>query len=173
LTNHQKYDIISIVKERKGDKKLKEKIFKKVLTFFKECDIIITVKQIRSLLKNLNSPKGRKRFIMTNYEINKEMTITKVKNAVKAELTTTLINALKEEYGEDNVAMVRIGSSPTNVVAVRCAVATDNGFDYDVCAVINPTAKDFEDRVSDKGKKYEAFDFEEAKVEYERYVQEK
>ena len=104
---------------------------------------------------------------MKNVIITKDFGIGKANAQAKANLTELILNALITEFGEENVAMVRTGStSQVNEIGVRIGTITDaDGFTYDSCATINPTIKGFKERVT---KRYtvEAFDFETAKQAY-------
>lgn len=111
---------------------------------------------------------------MANYTITKDFGTGKANTQAKAELTEIIMNALAEHYGEDNVAMVRTGTSTqTNEIGVRIGTLTDiDGFEYDFCATVNPTVKGFKEKVT---KRYTVapFEFETAKQTYIDYVDEK
>jgi hypothetical protein len=84
-----------------------------------------------------------------------------------------LIEVLGEIFGTENVAMVRTGSSSqVNEIGVKISTVNKDGFEYDLCMTLNPQIKDFEDRQT-KTKTFSAFDFEESKSEYLRYVEDK
>lgn len=103
---------------------------------------------------------------MMNVVISKDFGVGKAQAAAKAKLTEIIINALVAEFGEDNVAMVRTGSSPTNEIGVRMGTITDeDGFSHDFCATVNPTVKGHKEKVT---KKYTVppFDFEDARKAY-------
>lgn len=109
-----------------------------------------------------------------DYKMTKTETMAKIKAKVKAQLMTEFKNFLAEKYGDDSVAMVRTGnSSPVNEIGFSAGTAIDeNGTPYDIICTVNPTVKDWLDRVGTK-KTFEAFDFETAKAEYKLYVAEK
>ena len=109
-----------------------------------------------------------------DYKMTRTETMAKIKAKVKAQLMTEFKNFLAEKYGDDSVAMVRTGnSSPVNEIGFSAGTAIDeNGTPYDIICTVNPTVKDWLDRVGTK-KTFEAFDFETAKAEYELYVAEK
>ena len=109
-----------------------------------------------------------------DYKMTRTETMAKIKAKVKAQLMTEFKDFLAEKYGEDSVAMVRTGnSSPVNEIGFSAGTAIDeNGTPYDIVCTVNPTVKDWLDRVGTK-KTFEAFDFETAKAEYELYVAEK
>ena len=109
---------------------------------------------------------------MTNFRINKDMTVSNIKSSVKASLIEEFIEFLKEKYGEDEVAMLRFGTSTSkkNEVGLRYAtVECENGEINDVVVTFNPTVKEFANRKTDK-KVYTAFDWEAAKNDYNLYV---
>ena len=108
---------------------------------------------------------------MNNYEISKDMTVTKVKNEAKADTTKLVSDFLIEKLGEENVKMIRTASAK-NVLAARIGTVKDEGNDYDLCVTIDVSAKDFKDRTTSK-KTFEAFDFSFSAEEYERYLKEK
>ena len=101
-------------------------------------------------------------------------TMAKIKTKVKARLMTEFTDFLAEKYGDDSVAMVRTGdSSPVNEIGFSVGTAIDeNGTPYDIVCTVNPTVKDWLDRVGTR-KTLDAFDFENAKEEYELYAAEK
>ena len=109
-----------------------------------------------------------------DYKMTGTETMTKIKAKVKAQLMTEFKDFLAEKYGDDSVAMVRTGgSSPVNEIGFSAGTAIDeNGTPYDIVCTVNPTVKDWLDRVGTK-KTFEAFDFENAKAEYELYVAER
>lgn len=109
-----------------------------------------------------------------DYKMTRTETMAKIKAKVKAQLMTEFKDFLAEKYGDDSVAMVRTGnSSPVNEIGFSAGTAIDeNGTPYDIVCTVNPTVKDWLDRVGTK-KTFEAFDFETAKAEYELYVAEK
>ena len=109
---------------------------------------------------------------MANYTITKDMTATKVKNNVKIDLFNEFEIFLKEKYGDENVAMVRYGSTPKNELAFIVGSVDEEGFEYDVVATINPTVKDWKEKKT-KSRTTEAFDFEQYKEDYDNYLTEK
>ena len=123
---------------------------------------------MKSLL-NINqiAQKGGKRYSMKNVVITKDFGTGKANAQAKAELTKIVMNALIAEFGEENVAMVRTGStSQINEIGVKIGTITDaDGFTYDFCATVNPTIKGFKERVT---KRYtvEAFDFDSVRQAY-------
>ena len=109
---------------------------------------------------------------MMNYTITKDFGISKANADLKARLTEIVTNALIAEFGEDNVKMVRTGTSTeVNEIGIRAGVITDiDGMEYDFCATINPTVKSFKEKVT---KRYtvEPFDFDTAAEKYTDYIE--
>lgn len=109
---------------------------------------------------------------MMNYTISKDFGTGKMNAEIKERLTQIIIDALSNEFGGDNVAMVRTGTSTgVNEIGVKVGEVSENGFVYEVCATVNPTVKSYKEKVT---KRYtvEAFDFESAKQRYFDYVTE-
>ena len=111
---------------------------------------------------------------MMNFTMSKDNSTAKIKTSVKKDMIDKLIEALGSIFGEDNVAMVRVGtaSSQSNVIAVKFGTCEDGDKTYDVCATVDVTAKDFTDRVT-ASKTYLAFDFDAARANYLNYIEEK
>ena len=111
---------------------------------------------------------------MANYTITKDFGTGKANTQAKAELVEIITKALAEHYGEDNVAMVRTGTSTqTNEIGVRIGTLTDiDGFEYDFCATINPTIKGHKEKVT-KHYTVAPFDFEMAKQTYIDHIEDK
>ena len=109
------------------------------------------------------------------FTISKNTTANSIKTEVKATVVEFLINALKENYGEDNVKMLRTGkNSKTNEIGFIFGEATDeNGEVNPIVITLNPSVKEFSNHTSDKGKVYEPFDFFAAAADYEDYLAEK
>ena len=111
---------------------------------------------------------------MMNYTITKDFGTGKANTDLKARLTEIVTNALVAEFGEDNVKMVRTGTSTeVNEIGIRAGVITDiDGMEYDFCATINPTVKSFKEKVT---KRYtvEPFDFDTAAEKYTDYIEAK
>lgn len=109
---------------------------------------------------------------MMNYVITKDFGTGKASAHLKAQLTEIIMNALIAELGEDNVKMVRTGTSTeVNEIGIRAGSITDvDGFEYEFCATVNPTVKSFKEKVT---KRYtvEPFDFDSAAEKYNAYVE--
>ena len=110
---------------------------------------------------------------MNTFTVTKDFGITKVSTKVKADVNQIIMNALAEAYGEDNVKMVRVGSSTeTNSIGVRVGELIDGGFSYELCLTVDSTVKSHKDKVT---KRYtvEAFDFDSAVERYNNHIEEK
>lgn len=98
--------------------------------------------------------------------------VTKAKKAMKGDVLAVIMTALKDAYGEDSVAMLRIVSPTTgkgvNTLGVICADVTEDGGIFDGCVTIDVTNKEWVERCGPKTTK-PAFDFEAAKAEYEMW----
>lgn len=105
-----------------------------------------------------------------NFTITKDFGITKAQATAKARLVEIIMGALVSEFGEENVAMVRTGSSTqVNEIGVRVGTINVDGFEFDFCSTLNPTMKSYKEK---KTKRYtvDAFDFESAKQSYSDWV---
>lgn len=111
---------------------------------------------------------------MGTYVMTKDFTNAKIKTQAKVDITSILIDALKDKLGEDAVSMIRTrsGQSFTNEIGVVFGTVDKNGEELPLVITINPTVKEFEDRKTAK-KVYVPFDFAEAKAEYEEYLADK
>lgn len=111
---------------------------------------------------------------MGTYVMTKDFTNAKIKTQAKVDITSILIDALKDKLGEDAVSMIRTrsGQSFTNEIGVVFGTVDKNGEELPLVITINPTVKEFEDRKTAK-KVYIPFDFAEAKAEYEEYLADK
>lgn len=113
---------------------------------------------------------------MLNYEVTKDMTPKKIKDAAKEELVNLFINFLNETFadcgeGEEPAFMIRTGgTSKKNELCFKFGTVTENGIEKWLVATINPTVKEFSPHATAKGKNVEEFDFRAAKREYEEYI---
>lgn len=109
---------------------------------------------------------------MMNYVITKDFGTGKASADLKAKISEIIMNALIAELGEDNVKMVRTGTSTeVNEIGIRAGSITDiDGFEYEFCATVNPTVKSFKEKIT---KRYtvEPFDFDGAAEKYNAYVE--
>ena len=109
---------------------------------------------------------------MATFKVTKEMTATKIKNAIKTNLLNDFEEFLIQKYGENAVGMVRYGSTPKNELAFIVGSVDDDGFEHDVVATVNPTVKDWKEKKT-KSRTTDAFDFEQYKADYDDYLTEK
>lgn len=112
---------------------------------------------------------------MMNFTETKDYTQTKVKADAKAWATEKVLEALVELLGAENVGMVRTGSTSSKkneIGAVIGNVLTADG-ELPVAVTINISAKPYTDSPASAKRPYKAFDFLEARNDYEVYVDEK
>lgn len=110
-----------------------------------------------------------------NFTESKDYTQTKIKADAKAWTTEKITNALIELLGAENVGMVRLGTSSSKkneIGAVIGTVLTADG-ELPVAVTINVSAKPYTDSPASAKRPYKAFDFVEARNEYEAYVDDK
>ena len=110
---------------------------------------------------------------MNTFTVTKDFGITKVSAKAKADVNGIIMDALVNAYGQENVKMVRMGSSTeTNAIGVRVGELIEDGFSYELCLTVESTVKSHKDKVT---KRYtvEAFDFDSAVAKYENYIEEK
>ena len=112
---------------------------------------------------------------MMNFTESKDYTQTKIKADAKAWTTEKIADALVELLGKENVGMVRLGTSSSKkneIGAVIGSVLTADG-EVPVAVTINVSAKPYTDSPASAKRPYKAFDFVEARNEYEAYVDDK
>ena len=110
-----------------------------------------------------------------NFTESKDYTQIKIKADAKAWTTEKIANALVELLGAENVGMVRLGTSSSKkneLGAVIGTVLTADG-ELPVAVTINVSAKPYTDSPASAKRPYKAFDFVEARNEYETYVSDK
>lgn len=112
---------------------------------------------------------------MANYIEDHNTSITKVKASMKQEIMDYIEQCLIDRYGNENCGYVRNGSgdSKTKELAVRIGNVEYNGEEYEGVVCINASAKDYRERVSDKGKVYSPYEFNIMRELYEQYLEEK
>ena len=71
---------------------------------------------------------------------------TAVKAQARIDVMTVIVKALREAYGEDNVA--KVGSNEYGVIVGE--VTDKDGFPQDVVTTVKPTVKEWESRKTDK-----------------------
>ena len=111
-----------------------------------------------------------------NINLNAGISVATAKAMAKQYLSNVVKDILEKEYGKDNVAMTRIGSSSkSNILAAKVGMVKDVPdyrtayiSDKDVCVTVGITAKDFKLRKT-TSRAYPAFNFDAAKEEYREY----
>lgn len=111
-----------------------------------------------------------------NINLNAGISVANAKAMAKQYLSNVVKDILEKEYGEDNVAMTRIGAtSKSNILAAKVGVVknvpdytTAYVSDKEVCVTVGITAKDFKLRKT-TSRAYAAFNFDAARKEYRGY----
>lgn len=93
---------------------------------------------------------------------------TAVKAQARADVMAVIVKALREAYGEDNVA--KVGSNEYGVIIGQ--VTDKDGFPQDVVTTLKPTVKEWESRKTDK-REYEKYVLADKAQEYEIETKEK
>ena len=93
---------------------------------------------------------------------------TAVKAQARIDVMTVIVKALREAYGEDNVA--KVGSNEYGVIVGE--VTDKDGFPQDVVTTVKPTVKEWESRKTDK-RTYTQFILADEAQSYEMEVKEK
>ena len=93
---------------------------------------------------------------------------TAVKAQARADVMAVIVKALREAYGEDNVA--KVGSNEHGVIVGQ--VTDKDGFPQDVVTTLKPTVKEWESRKTDK-REYEKYVLADKAQEYEIETKEK
>ena len=110
---------------------------------------------------------------MDKFTVSRDCGIGKISAQVKEQMISKIMEFLKTEYGDSNVAMVRTGtSSEVNEIGVKVGTLIEDGFEYDLCMTVNATVKSHKDKYT---KRYvvPAFDFDFCRESYENYLREK
>ena len=112
---------------------------------------------------------------MMNFVETKDYTPTKIKAEVKNWTTETIIAALAEILGAENVGMVRTGTSTSQKNEIGAVIGTVevNGAEVPVAVTINVAAKPYTDAPATAKRQYDAFDFAVARQAYDDYVADK
>lgn len=93
---------------------------------------------------------------------------TAVKAQVRIDTMDIVVSALKEKFGESNVA--KVGSNEYGVIVGQ--VTDKDGFPQDVVVTVKPTVKEWESRKTAK-REYEQFTLADVAQAYEMEVKEK
>ena len=109
---------------------------------------------------------------MMKFVETKEMTATKIKTEAKNWVTGTIIAALAEILGAENVGMIRTGTSNSqkNEIGTVIGAVEVDGAEVPLAVAINVTAKPYTDAPATAKRQYDAFDFVVARQAYEDYV---
>lgn len=112
---------------------------------------------------------------MMNFVETKEMTATKIKAETKNWTTETIITALAEILGAENVGMVRTGTSTSQKNEIGAVIGTVevDGAEVPIAVTINVAAKPYTDAPATAKRQYDAFDFAAARQAYDDYVADK
>ena len=110
-----------------------------------------------------------------NFIETKDYSSTKIKAEVKNWTTETIIAALAEILGAENVGMVRTGTSTSQKNEIGAVIGTVevNGAEVPVAVTINVAAKPYTDAPATAKRPYDAFDFAAARHAYNDYVADK
>lgn len=112
---------------------------------------------------------------MMKFVETKEMTATKIKAEAKNWTIETIITALAEILGAENVGMVRTGTSTSQKNEIGAVIGTVeiDGAEVPIAVTINVAAKPYTDAPATAKRQYDAFDFAAARQAYEDYVADK
>ena len=112
---------------------------------------------------------------MMNFVETKDYTPTKIKAEAKNWTTETIITALAEILGAENVGMVRTGTSTSQKNEIGAVIGTVevDGAEAPIAVTINVAAKPYTDAPATAKRQYDAFDFAAARQAYDDYVADK
>lgn len=112
---------------------------------------------------------------MMKFTESKDYSSTKIKAEAKNWTTETIIAALAEILGAENVGMVRTGTSTSQKNEIGAVIGTVevNGAEVPVVVTINVAAKPYTDAPATAKRPYDAFDFAAARHAYNDYVADK
>ena len=112
---------------------------------------------------------------MMKFTESKDYSSTKIKAESKNWTTETIIAALAEILGAENVGMVRTGTSTSQKNEIGAVIGTVevNGAEVPVAVTINVAAKPYTDAPATAKRQYDAFDFAAARQAYNDYVADK
>lgn len=112
---------------------------------------------------------------MMKFTESKDYSSTKIKAEAKNWTTETIIAALAEILGAENVGMVRTGTSTSQKNEIGAVIGTVevNGAEVPVAVTINVAAKPYTDAPATAKRQYDAFDFAAARRAYNDYVADK
>ena len=109
---------------------------------------------------------------MMNFVETKDYTPTKIKAEAKNWTTETIIAALAEILGAENVGMVRTGTNTSQKNEIGAVIGTVevDGAEVPIAVTINVAAKPYTDAPATAKRQYDAFDFAAARQAYDDYV---
>ena len=112
---------------------------------------------------------------MMKFTESKDYSSTKIKAESKNWTTETIIAALAEILGAENVGMVRTGTSTSqkNEIGAVIGIVEVDGAEVPVAVTINVAAKPYTDAPATAKRQYDAFDFAAARQAYNDYVADK
>lgn len=114
---------------------------------------------------------------MMKFTESKDYSSTKIKAESKNWTTETIIAALAEILGAENVGMVRTststGTSQKSEIGAVIGTVEVNGAEVPVAVTINVAAKPYTDAPATAKRQYDAFDFAAARHAYNDYVADK
>lgn len=112
---------------------------------------------------------------MMKFTESKDYSSTKIKAESKNWTTETIIAALAEILGAENVGMIRTGTSSSQKNEIGAVIGTVevNGAEVPVAVTINVAAKPYTDAPATAKRQYDAFDFAAARKAYDDYVADK
>ena len=112
---------------------------------------------------------------MMKFVETKEMTATKIKTEAKNWTTETIIAAIAEILGAENVGMVRTGTSTSQKNEIGAVIGTVevNGAEVPIAVTINVAAKPYANAPATAKRQYDAFNFAAARQAYDDYVADK
>lgn len=112
---------------------------------------------------------------MMNFVETKDYSSTKVKTEAKNWTTETILTALAEVLGAENVGMVRTGTSTSQKNEIGAVIGTVevDGTEMPIAVTINVAAKPYTDAPATAKRQYDAFDFVAARQAYDDYVTDK
>lgn len=112
---------------------------------------------------------------MMKFVETKDYTPTKIKAEAKNWTTETIIAALAEILGAENVGMVRTGTNTSQKNEIGAVIGTVeiDGAEVPIAVTINVAAKPYTNAPATAKRQYDAFDFATARQAYDDYVADK
>lgn len=102
-------------------------------------------------------------------------TPNKIKTEAKKIVMDAIFDFLVQEYGEDSVAIVRVGNGDSKSKEIAVSIGTVNvaGEELPMTVCIKATGKNYRDITSSKGNVTPAFNFNVEREAYNIYLEEK